>query len=155
MIERERKFLVEKSPTELHYDSRKRIRQGYLFAGDDEDGSPTEMRLRRVGRRFRLTLKRGTGKTRSEVEVPISRKSGCMLWPLTRGRRIKKVRYTIPHEGRTVELDEYRGVARGLSIAEVEFDSDRESDEFVPPDWFGEEVTGREEFSNQKIATCG
>ena len=74
------------------------------------------------------------------------------LWPLTRGLRITKVRYEIPYGALTIELDVYRGAARGLAVAEVEFRTDRAVRRFVPPDWFGREVTGRKAYSNSQLA---
>jgi len=40
-------------------------------------------------------------------------------------------------------------------IAEVEFESEAESDEFEPPGWLGEEVTGDDRYSGQSLARSG
>jgi CYTH domain-containing protein len=130
------------------------IEQGYLSVGDG-DSESTEVRLRRVHHRYVLTVKRGRGESRLEKEVPISTESARALWPLTRGRRIKKVRYKIPHGPVSIELDVYRDNARGLAVAEVEFESQAALKRFAPPDWFGREVTGRKEFSNSQLAVTG
>jgi CYTH domain-containing protein len=68
---------------------------------------------------------------------------------------LKKVRYKIPHEGLTIEVDVYRGKLRGLRIAEVEFASAAALRRFVPPAWFGKEVTGYKSFSNSELAASG
>ncbi len=35
---------------------------------------------------------------------------------------------------------------------EVEFGSVEEAEDFTPPGWFGQEITGREELSNRSLA---
>ena len=54
-----------------------------------------------------------------------------------------------------MELDRYAGELEGLMVAEVEFESEDEADGFEPPDWLGDEVTGNERYSNQRLATDG
>jgi adenylate cyclase len=153
-IERERKFLVKKLPPALSRYPHELIEQGYLAIADRDDES-TEVRLRRIGKRYVLTVKRGRGESRLEREVPVSPRSARILWPLTRGRRIKKVRYRIPYGGVKIELDVYRDKASGLAVAEVEFGSERALRRFDPPSWFGREVTGRKRLSNSELAVTG
>ena len=153
-IERERKFLVEALPPRLFRYPDELIEQGYLAVTKRHDDF-TEVRLRRVSKRYVLTVKKGRGKSRLEAEVPIAADSAERLWPLTRGRRIKKVRYNVPYRGLTIELDVYRGNAKGLAVAEVEFKSADELKRFDPPSWFGREVTGRRKFTNSRLAKDG
>jgi CYTH domain-containing protein len=149
--ERERKFLVKDLPSNRSRFPHSLIEQGYL-AIIGRDGAGSEVRIRRIGRRYILTVKRGHGTARWETEVALSPAAARLLWPLTRGLRITKVRYEIPHGALTIELDVYRGAARGLAVAEVEFPSERALRRFVPPDWFGREVSGQKEFSNSRLA---
>ena len=148
-IERERKFLIHALPHDLSRHPSALIEQGYLAIG----GAGEEVRVRRTGARHVLTIKRGHGAARTEVEVPLSAAQALVLWPLTRGRRIRKRRYRIAHDDSTIELDVYRGAQRGLVVAEVEFPSQRGMDRFAPPPWFGREVTGDAHYSNAAIAT--
>ena len=150
-MERERKFLVKDLPPDRSRHPHAVIEQGYL-AIIGKDGAGSEVRIRRIGRRWILTVKRGHGASRWETEVALSSAVARLLWPLTRGLRISKVRYKIPYGALTIELDVYRGAARGLAVAEVEFRTERALRRFTPPDWFGREVTGREEFSNSRLA---
>ena len=152
-MERERKFLVERPPSGLARYPHKRIRQGYLSIPHRRDKMPVEVRVRDEGGKHVLTVKGGRGASRTEVEVPIRNEAFRSLWRLTAGKRIDKVRYRVPLVDRTVELDVYRGKLRGLMTAEVEFDSARQLRRFRPPDWFGREVTARDEFSNARLAT--
>ena len=153
MFERERKFLVAHPPEDLARYANDRIRQGYLAV--ESYGERSEVRVRRIGHRYLLTLKRGRGEARTELELPLPEKRGRKLWRLTRGRRIEKRRYRIPFGGLTIELDVYGGNARGLCVAEVEFGSTQASREFRPPPWFDREVTGWRRYANSRIAEHG
>jgi CYTH domain-containing protein len=153
-IERERKFLIEKLPAGLSRYPRSRIEQGYLAFAQERDGTP-EIRIRLIDRRFVLTAKKAHGEARSEHEIPLRSSHARLLWPLTKGRRVKKVRYKIPLGPLTIELDVYQANARGLAVAEVEFSSARAMRRFKPPGWFGREITGRKTFSNSHLATHG
>ena len=149
--ERERKFLIDRLPSDRARHPHALIEQGYL-AIVGKDGAGSEVRIRRTGGHSILTVKRGHGTSRLETEVRLPPAIARVLWPLTRDLRITKVRYKIPYGGLTIELDVYRGRGRGFAVAEVEFRSDRALRRFVPPDWFGREVTGRKEFSNSQLA---
>src|SRR5262249_35694754 len=100
-LEVERKFLVPDKPGFLKDCDRKRIRQGYLAVGKNG----TEVRVRQEGKQYFLTIKSGQGKARVEEELKIGRKRFDSLWPLTRGRRVRKVRYFASHHDKTIEVD--------------------------------------------------
>ena len=143
----ERKFCVQKMP-DLTARTGIEISQGYISVG--ENGP--EVRLRRKGERFYQTVKIGEGVQRTEVEVELSRAQFDTLWLLTAGRRLEKVRYEIPEGVWTIELDVYRGHLKGLVVAEVEFETIDESSRFVPPPWFGREVTDDSHYKNAYLA---
>ena len=147
----ERKFLVGDLPRDFDRSPRKKIRQGYVAV--TEGG--TELRVRKEGRRHLLTIKEGHGEDRGEQEVEITPAQFAALWPLTKGRRLRKVRYEVPHDGRTVQVDVYRGKLRGLVTAEIEFPDEDAARGFHPPDWLGREVTGDDHYSNQNLARHG
>src|SRR5205814_1842600 len=104
----------------------------------------TEVRIRQEGKQYCLTIKSGQGKVRVEEELSIDRKRFDSLWPLTRGRRVRKVRYFASHHDTTIEVDVYRGKLKGLMTAEVEFADTKSARAFEPPDWLGREVTDDE-----------
>ncbi|HEY8001020.1 MAG: CYTH domain-containing protein [Vicinamibacteria bacterium] len=151
-MEIERKFLVGDPPDLGGYESDP-IEQGYLALADDEGGA--EVRLRSRADRLTLTAKSAGGEVREEEEIGIDRDQFERLWRLTGGRRLAKRRYLIPYEGLTIELDVYAGGLAGLIVAEVEFADERAADQFVPPGWFGAEVTGKSEYLNETLATEG
>jgi len=147
----ERKFVVDDPPERLDSFPRKKIRQGYIAV--TEGG--TEVRIRKEGKRHFLTIKEGHGEDRGQEEVAITAAQFASLWPLTKGKRLKKVRYRVPHEGWTVEVDAYRGKLKGLTTAEVEFPDEGAAHGFRPPAWLGREVTGDDHYSNQNLARQG
>ena len=69
------------------------------------------------------------------------------------GNVIRKRRYLIPIEsGLTIELDLFAAPFEGLILAEVEFPSEEEANAFLPPAWFGEEVTWSTEYHNSTLS---
>ena len=87
-VEIERKFLVQEIPDLLENLNFNSIMQGYLCADADRN----EIRLRRKGDKYYLTVKNGSGRIRNETEVDISREQFDLLWPLTDGRRVEKTK---------------------------------------------------------------
>ena len=150
-MEIERKFLVLEPPPDLGSYASDRIEQGYVAL----DGDAIEVRVRRRGGRATLTIKQGAGHARFEEELTLGRARFERLWTLTEGRRLEKVRHLVPVGDATVELDVYGGVLAGLVVAEVEFDSERESVAFQPPGWLREEVTGDARYANRTLACEG
>jgi CYTH domain-containing protein/CHAD domain-containing protein len=149
VAEIERKFLVTEMPRAESGSTA--IEQGYLALDEN-----TEVRLRRAGDELFLTAKGGHGEVREEVEVSIDPPSFEALWPLTAGRRVRKVRHYMPlAHGLRAEVDVYEDGLDGLRTAEVEFDSPEASRDFTPPPWFGRELTGDRRYANQTLATEG
>lgn len=149
-LEIERRFLIKKSPENLEQYKHSDIEQGYLSTKEG-----TSIRIRKKGDKFYQTIKKGTGKIRKEFEVEIQQGLYNILWKETKGRRLEKTRYEIPYEGKIIEFDIYKGKLGGLVTAEVEFESEEKCDSFIPPDWFGAEVTEMKEFTNKYLATHG
>jgi adenylate cyclase len=149
----ERKYLVraDRLPADLETYPHEEILQGYLAAVPDGN----EVRLRRKGERYYLTVKSQGGLTRREGEIQIGRPEFETLWPFAGRQVVGKVRYRIPCGGTTIELDLFGGRLEGLAIAEVEFGSEAESDAFAPPDWLGAEVTEDPRYRNESLARCG
>jgi adenylate cyclase len=149
-LEVERKFLLPQAPDWLSDHPSKPIEQGYVVVGDE-----VEVRLRRAGEKHLLTVKRGHGEVREEVEIELGREQFEELWPLTESLRLKKTRHRVPLDGLTAEVDLYEGPLEGLVVAEIEFPSAQDSEGFEPPPWLGDEVTGDEGYANQSLARSG
>jgi len=149
-VEIERKYLVRELPGDVAWESEQRLRQGYVAL----DGS-TEVRVRLREDASTLTVKRGAGRVRAEVDVPLDDDRARALWELTEGRRLEKVRRTVRLGADVVEVDEYAGALAGLRVAEVEFTDPAAAEAFEPPSWFGREVTGEAAYANRALACDG
>ena len=55
----------------------------------------------------------------------------------------------VPYGEHVYEVDEFHGDNLGLVMAEVELSS--EDEEFLKPEWLGEEVTGDERYYNSQL----
>ena len=148
----ERKFSLAGEPQWLGDCESTRIEQGYLAI---EGKGGTEVRLRRRDGETVLTVKRGSGRTRTEEELDLEPEQFEALWPLTEGRRVAKMRYLVRTETGDIEVDVFEGELAGMVTAEMEFDSEAASDVFDPPDWLGAEVTGDNRYANETLAVRG
>jgi adenylate cyclase len=151
-MEIERKFLIPAPPRDLEHFPSSRIEQGYVAI----DPAGTEVRVRRRSGATTLTVKGGHGRARAEEELEIEPERFERLWELSAGRSLEKTRYELPTGGGlTIELDVYAGHLEGLITAEVEFASGEAADQFVPPSWFGREVTDDDSYKNRRLAVDG
>ena len=146
----ERKFLIDlsKIPCRLDDCPSEIIEQGYLLWNDQGE----EARIRKIGHESWLTVKKGEGINRLEQETEITREQYETLLPVTNGKRLRKTRYHLTEKGTPVVLDVYSGKASGLVVAEVEFNSAEEYRKYVPPSWFGKEISENESYRNRNLA---
>jgi len=151
MKEIERKFLLTKMP-EIALQSTTCIRQGYISKSRDS----VEIRLRQKGDAFFMTFKRGQGLVRDEAEIRIDEADFNYLWPWTQGRQVEKQRsHATLENGLTAEIDEFSGALAGLFLCEVEFCDPAQARAFVPPQWFGADVTEDSRYKNKSLAENG
>lgn len=148
MIEIERRFLVVDLPADLPEPTL--VEQAYLTT------SPVSVRVRRTGDRRILTLKTGSGLSRTEIERDLDPSEFDALWEVATELRIEKRRHRVPLDGGHVaELDLFDGWLADRRLVEVEFDSVEAAAAFDPPPWFGREVTSDHRFTNSSLARHG
>ncbi|MDD6174708.1 MAG: aminoglycoside 6-adenylyltransferase [Firmicutes bacterium] len=151
-LEVERKFALSGFP-DLPERSRSRLRQGYLSTSPVVRIRSRETPGGAVS--CRICVKGRGGLVRTEVEQEISLEKFQALCTLLPAEPVEKEQrtYTLP-DGHVLECN---CVEQGKYwYAEVEFASEQEAAEFVPPAFLGEELTGRPGFSmseywNQKL----
>jgi CYTH domain-containing protein len=150
-LEIERKYLLKRMPAIRALDPAvQEMEQGYL------PGDRLAERLRRVRQdgqtRYYRTVKLGKGVSRIEVEEETTERVFRKMWPLTRGRRVRKRRYKVKEGGFTWEVDRFRD--RRLVLCEVELPS--EDTEPPLPRWLRRElvrdVTDEDEYANINLA---
>ena len=135
-MEIERKFLIKELPADLESYPHHLIEQGYLCTGP-------VVRVRREDETYYMTYKGSGMMSREEYNLPLTEESYAHLKEKADGNVISKVRYLIPlQDGELVaEVDVFEEPFAPLVLAEVEFESEEAANAFVPPAWFGEDVT--------------
>lgn len=149
-MEIERKFLITKLPKDLEEYPCRHIEQGYLCT------NPV-VRIRRDNDKYELTYKSSGLMTRQEYNLPLDQESYGHLARKIDGRLIRKKRYMIPLSSSpsgnlTIELDVFLEDLAPLVLAEVEFSTEEAAKAFVPPAWFGEDVTFSGKYHNNHLS---
>lgn len=144
-MEIERKFLIKTLPENLESYPCRHLAQGYLCV------KPV-VRIRRDNEKYELTYKSGGMMARMEYNLPLTDQAFEHLKTKIDGRLIEKRRYMIPLDSYTIELDIFDGDLAPLIIAEVEFPTIEEANNFTAPDWFGEDVTYDGRYHNSYLS---
>lgn len=148
-MEIERKFLIKELPADLESYDKQRISQGYI------NTNPV-VRIRRSNDEYYLTYKGKGHMVREEYNLPLTAEAFEHMLPKIDGILIDKIRYLIPlDEKHTAELDIFQGTLTPLRLVEVEFDSVEDANAFVPPAWFGDDVTSNRQYHNSYISQNG
>ncbi|TVS13261.1 MAG: CYTH domain-containing protein [Wenzhouxiangella sp.] len=142
----ERKFLVS-GEFKPHASRKTRIIQGYLSSVPERT-----VRVRIKGDKGYLTIKgigseSGASRYEWEREIPVS--EARELLAICEPGVIDKTRYLVEFGGKTFEVDEFYGDNDGLTVAEIELESEDEA--FEKPEWLGAEVTGDDRYYNSML----
>jgi len=142
----ERKFLV-KGDFKADAVDALRITQGYLSSVPERT-----VRVRIKGDKGYLTIKgigseSGASRFEWEQEIPVS--DVKELLELCEPGVIDKTRYHVNSAAHMFEVDEFYGDNEGLTVAEVELESEDEA--FEKPTWLGAEVTGDVRYYNSML----
>lgn len=147
-MEIERKYLIDskKIPSGLQEYPCRNIEQCYLCR------EPV-IRIRRDNEEYILTYKSKGLMVREEYNLPLTKEAYEHLKPKADGKCIRKTRYMLPlDEGLTIELDVFSGDLAPLILAEVEFPDEKSANLFIPPAWFGEDVTFSSLYHNSTLS---
>jgi adenylate cyclase len=148
MIEIERKFLVTSKAYRTEAFKKLRIEQGFLNTNPNRT-----VRVRIKGNQGFLTVKgksNEAGTIRTEWEKEIDVVEAKLLMKLCEPGAIEKTRYEIKAGKHIFEVDEFFGDNLGLTVAEIELNSENEN--FLKPIWLGEEVTGDVKYYNSQLS---
>lgn len=147
-MEIERKFLVKTPPKDMASYPCHKIEQGYL-------STDPVVRVRKEDETYYLTYKSRGLLAREEYNLPLTAASYAHLLSKADGNVLTKTRYLLPVPDRsdlTAEVDVFEGRFAGLILVEVEFASIEDAESFIPPDWFGEDVTHTGEYQNSRLS---
>jgi len=142
----ERKFLV-KGPYKDLACKHLYIKQGYISS---QPGRSVRIRIK--GDKGYLTIKgktneSGTSRFEWEKEIPLD--EAKELFRLCEPGIIEKIRHEIEVGNHLFEVDEFFGDNLGLTVAEIELSNEKEN--FIKPEWIGEEVTGDPRYYNMSL----
>jgi CYTH domain-containing protein/predicted ATPase len=147
--ELEKKYLLSKMP-EIALPEPILVRQVYLAK---ENG---EIRYRQFGDKYYHAAKSDGDDLRREHERPIEEWIFDIAWSKEDAPRIEKLRYLIPYDDHTLELDKYIWPRNDLVVLECEFpNGDKaEADHFILPEWASEaiDVTFDKKYKNKNLA---
>lgn len=146
-VEIERKFLPKNNAWRRDVHESQRLRQGYL-----NNETRCSVRVRTSGERAWLNIKSvtiGARRQEFEYEIPLD-EADKMLDTLSLRPLIEKVRHFVKVGRHVWEIDEFEGDNAGLIVAEIELEHPEE--EFIKPDWVGEEVTFDARYYNTSLA---
>jgi len=140
----ERKFLIEETISP-DLGIQKLIKQGYLIHDKNK-----QLRVRVIDHESFICLKYTKSQVRDEYEYEIPLKDGLELMGKCK-YKLEKIRTTISgiYTPYIIDIDTY---PNGLVVAEVEFKTQEDCDNFKPIEWFGREITGEKEYSNITLA---
>ena len=145
-MEIERKYLIHKLPEDLETYPCRKIQQAYLCT------NPV-VRIRRQDQDYYLTYKGGGLMVREEYNLPLNKDAYQHLLEKADGIVLSKTRYLLPlTDTLTIELDVFDSPYQGLWLAEVEFPTEQEALAFVPPAWFGKDVTMDGAYQNSALS---
>ncbi|MBR4207936.1 MAG: CYTH domain-containing protein [Lachnospiraceae bacterium] len=146
-MEIEKKFLINTLPAELEKYPFHHIEQGYL-------STAPVVRVRKQDDEYYLTYKGKGLLAREEYNLPLTKESYEHLKEKADGNIISKKRYLIPLEETdlTIELDIFDPPFSPLCLAEVEFPDIESADRFIPPAWFGKDVTEDPAYHNSNMS---
>lgn len=162
-MEIERKYLIKELPKDLASYPFHHIEQAYL-------NTDPVIRVRKEDDEYYMTYKGKGLLAREEHNLPLNEKAYYHLREKADGTIISKKRYLIPlahprfapgaalppeDYTLTIELDVFDHPFAPLVLAEVEFGSKEAAETFLPPDWFGEDVTYNSAYHNATMSRSG
>lgn len=146
----EKKYLIKKSPSNNKCIETIFIEQGYLSLEQDVYIRKETFPYRKKGNKeqYLLIIKKDDSVSVKKIQLA----TYLDLLKSIDGSLIEKLRkrYALD-DGVIVDIDIFKSIP-DIIIAEVEFKDLQQANDFVPPSWFGAEVTNNENFKNRNIA---
>jgi len=122
------------------------LQQAYLLTDPEKT-----IRVRTMNDSAYMTIKgKSQGASRLEYEYEIPHSDALELMRHFGSRLVEKTRHYVDVEGRTWEVDEFKGHNEGLLLAEIELSSEDEA--YSLPDWVGHNVTEDQRYANSNLS---
>lgn len=152
MIELERTYLLKKLPEGLKDCEFVEIIDIYIPKSKEH---PT-IRIRKTGNKFEITKKEpvneGDSSQQEEQTIALREEEFNELQKLD-GKKVRKLRYYYPHNGKIAEVDVFQDSLKGLIIVDFEFETIEEKDSFEIPNFCSVDITQEDFIAGGMI--CG
>ena len=123
------------------------VKQAYLVTDPDKT-----IRVRTMGDQAFITIKgKASGASRAEYEYEIPLQDAHELIHKFSSNLIEKVRHYVLHDTKTWEVDEFRGLNKGLVVAEIELATEEET--YALPAWIDKNVTHDHRDANSNLVS--
>lgn len=146
-FEIEKKFLLKNIPDLNLSIANHDIEQFYLL---NDSVSKSSVRIRKYDDIFLFTFKKGSGLSRVEIEFEILKEDFLNFDKIKISRNtIKKTRFEFNIDsGLVAEVDFFSGKFKDNILCEVEFLTEEDANNFIPPNWFGKDVSNDKKYGN-------
>lgn len=102
------------------------------------------LRIRKNGDKYEITRKipvsEGDASKQTEDTILLSKEEFEEL-SLAEGKRVIKNRFLYPYKEKTIEVDVFQGPLSGLVLMDMEFETEKEKEGFIMPEFCLAEVT--------------
>jgi CYTH domain-containing protein len=140
MVELEKTYLAKHLPEDLQDFPVKEMIDIYI----PSSSAHPNLRIRKNGDKYEITRKipvsEGDASKQTESTIPLSKEEFEEL-SLSKGKRVSKNRFIYPYEAKQIEIDVFQGPLFGLVLIDVEFETEKEKEEFIAPTFCLVEVT--------------
>lgn len=114
------------------------------------------LRIRKNGEHYEMTKKEllqgGDNTTYNEQTIILTEQEFHALSKV-QGKKLHKIRYYCPYQGRIAEIGVFQGALKGLILIDFEFQSKEEKDNFKMPDFCLADISHEECFAGGML--CG
>lgn len=139
-IELEKTYLVKNPPSDLEKYPKVELIDIYL----PKSSPHPDLRIRRKGEKYEITkkspVKDNDASAQTEHTIKLTKEEYQTLEKID-GLKIRKFRYSYPYGGQTGEIDVFQDNLSGLILADFEFKTEKERDEFPLPSFCLADVT--------------
>ena len=143
-----RTFLLTEMPDPIGEEKPTQIKTGYISRSKDK-----KVVLGKRDNHHFLSITQSDGDCDGKYEISLSQKDFNTLWPSTAGYRLEKEIWMTHEKGRPVIINRFAGHLSGLLTGEVLISPDEQRETFLPPSYFGEELSFDSRFSAENLCS--
>ena len=145
----ERVWIVDELPDlkQFKIKSVHKLEHNYVLIDGSKELRCSKIQIKGVCTIYKMAIKSGNGMVRTEIEKQLTLEEYKQL-KLVSKAIVSKTVIDIGFAGISV----YEGNNKGLITVEVEFNNIKEAKQFIPPKWFGREVTNDIRYRAKSLA---